>query len=157
MRRFQFSLAAVLRLREHRESEWELKLGAATSRCVTLQDEIATVACEHQQTVAAGAGAHAADIEFRLWQGAYMAHLEQRRQQLSADLEDAQRARSEVQQQYVAAMRDRKVLSNLKERQEETHRREQLRHEGKVLDDSTNARSARARKIAWEATVDGSL
>lgn len=157
MMKFQFPLAAVLRLREHRESEWELKLGEATSRCVALQDDLAAVATEQRQTVAAGGGGRAADVEFRMWQGAYMAFLEQRRQKLAGELESAQRTRGEVQQQYLEAMRDRKVMSRLKERKETVHRREQLLHEGKLLDDSTNARSARARRMQSEATADGAL
>lgn len=157
MKRFHFPLAAVLRLREHREWEWEIKLGEATSRCVALLDQIGAVAREHQQTVAAGAGEHAADIEFRIWQGAYLSFLEQRRARLTGELEAAQQARNEVQQQYVDAMRERKVISSLKERREENHRREQLRQEGKVLDDAANARSARNRNMKREAATDGPL
>lgn len=157
MKRFQFRLAAVLKLREHREWEWELKLGEATSRCVALQDELLRVGREHQETVAAGAGARSADIEFRMWQGAYLSFLEQQRLRLTGELQQAQQAREEVQQQYVEAMRQRKVLSGLKDRQEESHRREQLRNEGKILDDATNARNARARGVIQEAGFNGAL
>ncbi len=157
MKKFQFRLAAVLKLREHREWEWELKLGEATSRCVALQDELKRVANEHRQTVAAGAGANSADIEFRMWQGAYLSFLEQQRLQLADELQQAQQAREEIQQQYVEAMRQRKVLSGLKDRQELSHRREQQRIEGKTLDDATNARTARARGVIQEAGLDGAL
>ncbi|TVQ39971.1 MAG: flagellar export protein FliJ [Spirochaetaceae bacterium] len=157
MKRFEFSLGKVLRLREHRESEWELRLGEATSRCVSLQDQIASVAREHQQTVAAGGGTQAADVEFRMWQGAYLALLEQRRRRLTDLLQQAQREREEIHRQYVEALRDRKTLTSLKDRQEQAYRRDQLRYDTKVLDDLTSARSARARKPKWEATADGTL
>ena len=145
MKRFSFSLAAVLRLREHREWERELELGGAISRCSSIQADIDTISNEYRQTVADAGGDHATDIEYRIWQTAYLSLLENRRDQRRQELVAAEQAREEIHARFLEAMRDRKVLSRLRERQETVYRYEQLRHEDKVLDDTTNARSARAR------------
>jgi flagellar protein FliJ len=167
VKQFAFSLAAILRLREHREWERELELGKATSRCAAIESDIRAITDDYQHTVAAAGGDRAIDIEYRMWQTAYLTFLDRRRAESRAALAKAEEERAEIKDRYLEAMRDRKVLSRLRERQEVVYRHAQVMHEGKVLDDMTNARSARARSGAVktgktgneqrEATSDGTI
>ena len=166
MKRFVFSLNAVLRLREHREWEQELELGKTTSRVATIQNEIASLTTEYQNTVSLAAGARAVDLEYRIWQTAYLSLLDQRRTECRRDLEVAEEARQAAQERYLEAMKERKVLTQLRERQETAYRREQTLHDEKLIDDTNNARSARVRGravrsghpvVVSEGTKNGSV
>ena len=145
MKRFAFPLEAVLRLREHREWEQELELGRTTSLCASIQGEIDSLTAEYGNTVSLSGGDRAVDVEYRIWQTAYLSFLEQRRTERRRDLEAAEAERLTAQQRYLEAMKERKVLSRLRERQETAYRREQNAHDEKQIDDTNNARSARAR------------
>ncbi|TVR03425.1 MAG: flagellar export protein FliJ [Spirochaetaceae bacterium] len=166
MKRFLFSLNAVLRLREHREWEQELELGKTTSRVASIQNEINSLTTEYQNTVSLASGARAVDMEYRIWQTAYLSLLEQRRSECRRDLTIAEEARQAAQERYLEAMKERKVLTQLRERQESAYRREQTLHEENVIDDTNNARSARVRGRAvrsghavavTEGTKNGSI
>ena len=51
MKRFKFNLERLLKIREHEEHEWEIKLGKAVSECVRIQTEIESRQSEISKTL----------------------------------------------------------------------------------------------------------
>ena len=140
MKRFNFKLEKVLRLRENREKETEIDLGKAVGVLSAIETRIKNVAEEKvqaNQNRFSGNFNHIRSYEF------YILRLDQTRDAL---LEAAARAELEVERTraiYLEASRDRKIFTKLKERQEGEYRRAVNLEEIKMIDDISSGRAAR--------------
>ena len=140
MKRFNFKLEKVLRLRENREKETEIDLGKAVGVLSAIETRIKNVAEEKvqaNQNRFSGNFNHIRSYEF------YILRLDQTRDAL---LEAAARAELEVERTraiYLEASRDRKIFTKLKERQEGEYRRTVNLEEIKMIDDISSGRAAR--------------
>ncbi len=153
MRRFSFRLERLLRLRRHREHEWELKLGAATAECLELQQQIdATV-----RSIAAGAalGFHGMNPAQMLNREQYRQRLEQRIQELATILALKEDRRDQIKLDYLEAQRERKVVDKLRERQETEHYHEQAKVDEEAASDMALTRFSGA--VSRDGGTDGGI
>jgi len=142
MRRFNFKLEKILRLRENREHETELELGKAVGALSALELRIKQVA---EETAAAVLTRFSSDNDFTQMRNydLYILRLEHTKETL---LEAAALAELEVEKAreiYLEASRDRKVISKLKERQEREYRHAAKLEEIKTIDDISGGTAAR--------------
>jgi flagellar biosynthesis chaperone FliJ len=142
---FQFSLAAVLRVRESLETREERALQA-------IQLDAARTAHQVEELSEAIAGAQRArELELQqsisggrlqslLWEEQTA---EQRLTLLAGRLQLLEQAREEQLKVYQAAHQDRELLTDMRRKQREIYDREWLREEQKRLDDIFMARRHR--------------
>ena len=138
MKRFRFRLEKVLEVREYYERIAEMKLAAAAGRCALLERNLAENARATRDAALQrfGPGRDLADMQ--------AAELYARR--LAAEMERTLKAlafaeaeRETARQGYVAASKETKLLTKLRERGEAEYYRSAVREEVKILDDLSRA------------------
>jgi flagellar FliJ protein len=142
VRRFNFKLEKILKLRENREREAELELGKAVGVLSALELRIKNIALEKMQAAEHRFSGGNDFYTIRSYD-LYILRLDQTKDAL---LEAAARAELEVEKAraiYLEASRDRKVISKLKERQEKEYRRAMNLEEIKLIDDLSGGVVAR--------------
>jgi flagellar export protein FliJ len=142
---FQFSLAAVLRVRESIEEREECTLQS-------IQLEVASTRHQIEELSARIGGAHRTR-EKALQQTISGGHLhtllweeqaaEQRLRSMLGQLQVLEQARDKQMKVYQAAHREREMLTDIRKRQKDIYEREWLREEQKRLDDIFMARRHR--------------
>lgn len=145
MKRFRFNLEKILELRRYEERKWELKLGEATGKCLSIKRKMKEQDEKRREILAAyrlpvGAGVE----QFRV-ADSYASRLVEENKKLSEDLKDCEKERDEIKEKFLEASRKRKVIERLKERQQEQYYRRQRKEEQKELDDIAAGR--------WNMTV----
>lgn len=150
MRKFHFSLERLLRLREHKEKDWEIKLGEATGRCVRTRHAINDREEKHRRVLADRVGQ---SRETLMAAELYMRRMRLEAAQLRQELEVAEAERLKIQVSYLEASRDRKVLEKLKEKKEKEYTREQLKKDFDILDEINSGAAARRQT---HESIDGS-
>lgn len=144
MRRFRFRLERFLQLRRYDERKWEMKLAEATGRCLKLGHDIEERERSIAQTILDRTqGVGPLDLSTYKTGEMYMQRLSLEITALEQELEAEEARREEIQNGYLEASRRRKVLDRLKEKREESYRREQRLEEFKGLDDINTSRTGR--------------
>ena len=144
MKRFRFKLERILALRAYKERDWELKLAGATGKCIQLAREI-------DDRTRRKAHSTLRSIEERkvisdlMQNHLYMSRLDQEMQNMQFQLIEREKEREEIQAAYLEASKDRKVLSNLKEKRSNAYSRERRVEEVKEVDDINTGRAAHKR------------
>ena len=146
MRRFHFRLERLLRLKAHTEQEWEIKLGKATSECLSIENRIddalrGMAATFHQIHTPR----RSLDMDFITSAQRYMDRLSGRVEELEDELVVKEAERREVQEGYLEASKERKVLDKLKERRAGEFYKAERDEERKELDDINNSSYIRNR------------
>jgi flagellar FliJ protein len=139
MKRFRFGLEKVLELREHREHEAEIELGKAVGILNSIDGKIAAVTAERDGISAEQRSSDILNFD------RYILRLNTTKAALLVERAEADRKVEEVREVYLALSRDRKVISNLKDRRQQEYRKFVLAEETKALDDI--ASSSKARKL----------
>ena len=142
LKRFNFKLEKILKLRLNREQETKLELGKAIGILSALELRIKRVAEEKAAAMKNRFSAQHGFNEIRSYEF-YILRLDKTKDAL---LEAAAKAELEVEKAreiFLEASRDRKVISNLKERQEKEYRRAMNLEEIKEIDDLSDKRYAR--------------
>mgnify|MGYP000865832214 CR=1 FL=1 len=149
MRRFQFRLEQILKIRRYKEREWEMKLARITGICLDLENRIEFKREEIKRSFTIkGRGV---DVH-RLAAGElYRTRLLREIERLTLELEEREREREKVKESYLVASRERKVLDKLSERKEKEYYTHQFREEIKVLDDLAGGVAARKSLIAEDS------
>ncbi|MAG13914.1 MAG: hypothetical protein CMN78_04900 [Spirochaetales bacterium] len=142
MKRFRFKLERILSLRAYREREWELKLGMATGKCVRLSREIDDRTYLKARAALRGMKKQPQMADL-LQNHLYLARIDQEIGHRNAELAEREKERKEVQAGYLDASKDRKVLSNLKDKLSEAYSKKQKLEEVKEIDDINTGRAAR--------------
>lgn len=143
---FQFSLAAVLRLKQAVEKQEELALQKILAEIAQVHHQIERLAADvtrarrlldqaMQQLVSA------ADIESTTRQ---IAGAMQHKQELMNSLAELHRRRETQTRKYQAAHNSRKMLSDMETRQRDAYGQERARIDQKFLDDIFVSRSQRS-------------
>ena len=118
-----------------------MKLGKITGECLTIENEI-THRREEISRVRTKPGV-AVDQAYRAAVEQYITRLLIEIEELTVKLEQKQKERQKVQEKFLEASRDRKILDSLKEKREQQYRREQNREDMKILDDLAGAQAVR--------------
>ena len=136
MKKFSFSLEKVLALRKYREQETEIELGRAVGVLTKIEQNIQFVTDERIRSGEECSGNSAMLRSYLM----YADRLDKEKIQLIKDAAVAEQKVDDARAVYLEASRDRKVLDNLKEKQEAEYRKFVLSEETKVLDDQSAAR-----------------
>jgi flagellar FliJ protein len=147
MRRFHFRLERLLRLKAHTEREWEIKLGRATSKCLETEGQIdealkGMASAFHQIHTPE----RNLDMNFITSAQRYMDRLSGRVDELEDELVVREAERREVQEGFLEASKERKVLDKLKERRAGEFYKAERDEEKKELDDINNSSYIRNRR-----------
>ena len=146
MRRFQFRLERILNLRQHTEDQAEQNLARVYGEYARLEGELGRLSQERDATFRLGDYGARADISYRMAQSAYITYLEQRAGHVEAERAEIETELEKARGEYREAMKQRKVLDNLKTRRSEEYYKEQRRAEGRELDDIGGQMSIRQHK-----------
>ena len=139
MKRFEFSLQKVLDLREFEEDQAKLDLAAAIAVADKIKLELEQIA---REMVAAGNVRITGDIPAMQANEAYKVRLKLRKGELLEELAKAELVIEEKRKVFAEKMKNRKVITKLREKAEKEYRAEVLKEEEKVLDDITGAKFA---------------
>lgn len=147
MKRFEFSLQQILRLREYEERQAELELGRITGECERLRREIASLGDVSRVTARSHVGSRSYDVSYRFGEERYIQRLRKRAEELSRELDSWERERATAQERFREARKKREVLSRLKARKEEHHNDEVKKERQLVLDEVS--------ALIWRRERDG--
>jgi flagellar FliJ protein len=138
MKRFHFRLDRVLKLRQYKERQQEIELARVTGECVRIRNRMAEIATDRRGAFMQRASVLDLNLEYA--KSAYIARLDSQRSKLQTELERWEQERRTVQQRYLDASRERKVIDKLREREESRYYQSERRAEAKELDDIANTR-----------------
>lgn len=140
MKRFNFSLQKILDLREYEEEQAKLDLAAAIAEANRIQAELEQIA---REMVAAGAVRITSDIPAMQANEAYKVRLKLRKGELLEELAQAELVIEQKREVFAEKMRDRKVITKLREKALAEYKAESEKDEEQANDDVSNARFAR--------------
>ncbi len=141
MRRFKFNLERLLKLREHEERDWEIKLGQAVSECVRIEGEIGRRTSEIDRVLTTRGRLDGREGEL-LAMEMYKRRMKYELIELGDELSLAEKKRDEVRSGFLEVSKRRKVLTKLKEKREAEYYKEQLKIEHNLIDEINNGRAA---------------
>jgi flagellar FliJ protein len=135
LKRFEFALQQILRLREYEERQAELELGRITGECERRRREIASLGDLSRLTARSHLGSRSFDVSYRFGEERYIARLRSRATQLARELDTLEQELEKARERFREARKRREVLSRLKARKEEHHHDEVQRERQLVLDE----------------------
>jgi flagellar FliJ protein len=147
MRKFKFNLEKLLKIREHHEREWEIKLGQAVSECVRIEGEIRLRKFEIDRVLKSRGSIENRENEFFVME-IYKRRMKNELGNLDRELREAELKREDVRQKFLEVSKDRKVLTKLKEKREREYYKEQLDIEHNLIDEINNGRAAAAGRLS---------
>ena len=142
MKRFSFSLQKILDIREFAERQAQIELGRAVAEVNRINSDLEAVAQEKIRMI------HQKQQEMTLndfvVRENYMKRLELTKERLLEDLAAAQLVVDEKREIFAEALKQRKILSNLRDKQYAQYKKDALVAEDNAVDDMVTARHGRA-------------
>ena len=142
MKRFSFSLQKILDIREFAERQAQIELGRAVAEVNRINSDLEAVAQEKIRMI------HQKPQEMTLndfvVRENYMKRLELTKERLLEDLAAAQLVVDEKREIFAEALKQRKILSNLRDKQYAQYKKDALLAEDNAVDDMVTARHGRA-------------
>lgn len=138
MKRFSFSMQKILDIREFAERQAQIELGRAVAEVNRINGELEAVAQEKQRMLQV----KLKDVslnEFLVHEN-YLKRLELTKDRLLQELAAAQLVVDEKREIFAEAMKQRKILSNLREKQFAQYKKEALVAEDNAVDDLVTSR-----------------
>lgn len=138
MKRFNFSLQKVLDFREFEKKQAQIELGKAVAEETKIQNTLDMIAQAHASTVRTAdetkdvGGLMAAQNYFRL--------LNQQKEEALMNLAQAQLITEEKREAMREAMKNCKVLENLRDKRKSAWKKENLKAEENEIDDIVTAK-----------------
>jgi flagellar FliJ protein len=137
MKKFSFTLQKILGLREFEEKEAQIELAKAISAADVIQAELKTIA--DQRLKQSHSRSQSSDIIMLQSIEHYIQRLDLRTEELLEDLTRAQIVIEEKRAIMAEKMKNRKVLTKLKDKKKEEHRYGVLLSEEETMDDIANS------------------
>ena len=138
MKRFSFSLQKILDIREFAERQAQIELGRAVAEVNRINSDLEAVAQEKIRMI------HQKPQEMTLndfvVRENYMKRLELTKERLLEDLAAAQLVVDEKREIFAEALKQRKILSNLRDKQYAQYKKEALVAEDNAVDDLVTSR-----------------
>lgn len=134
---FKFKLASVLSLKEKMEESKKRELGAATlykEKCLSEKLELVERKEEALQVIKAH-NRSVVDVQSLKAFNVYNAYMEQVIEVKNREVQEAQKKVEEKRGELLEAVKERKILDNLKDIQNEVFMEEEKREEQRILDD----------------------
>ncbi|MBO5690945.1 MAG: flagellar export protein FliJ [Spirochaetaceae bacterium] len=138
MKRFSFSMQKILDIREFTERQAQIELGQAVAEVNRINEELEAVAQEKLRMLQINL--KSASLNEFLVHENYMKRLELTKERLLEELAAAQLVVDEKREIFAEAMKQRKILSNLKEKQFAQYKKEALVAEDNAVDDLVTSR-----------------
>lgn len=133
MKKFNFSLQKVLDFREFQKKQAEAELGKAAAEEAKIQNTIDSITASYAQSVKIADGTR--DIAGLLYAQNYFKLLNQQKEEALMELAQAQTVTEEKRDQMREAMKNCKVLENLRDKRKSDWKKENLRAEEIEIDD----------------------
>ena len=142
MKRFSFSMQKILDIREFAERQAQIELGQAVAEVNRINGELEAVAQEKQRMLQV----KHKDVYLNeiLVNENYLKRLELTKDRLLQELAAAQLVVDEKREIFAEAMKQRKILSNLRDKQYAQYKKDALVAEDNAVDDMVTARHGRA-------------
>lgn len=138
MKRFAFSLQKILDIREFAERHAQIELGRAVAEVNRINSDLEAVAQEKLRMI------HQKQQEMTLndfvVRENYMKRLELTKERLLEELAAAQLVVDEKRELFAEALKQRKILSNLRDKQYAQYKKDALVAEDNAVDDMVTAR-----------------
>ena len=138
MKKFKFSLEKVLSLREFEEKQAQIELGKAQTIVNDLNNQLKYIASEKLKTNEARS--NSSDLSFLISIEKYMNGLEYKKELLLEELAKAQLVLEEKRAIVVEAIKKRKSLEKLKEKQFDEYKKQYNLEEEKILDEISTSK-----------------
>ena len=144
MKRFNFNLEKVLRLRKFKEEQAKIELGQAIGVLSGIENDINNTALARSKAsqqrfntvnTETGASVHSYDPNNMFMWDNYINRLDFETEQLLKKAAEAELVVEEKRNIYLDASRELKVMEKLKEKREEEYRRQYQIQEAKELDE----------------------
>ena len=138
MKKFKFSLEKVLSLREFEQNQAQIELGKAQSVVNDLNNQLKYIASEIVRSNESRA--NSTDLNFLLSIENYINGLNYKKEILLEELAKAQLVLEEKRAIVVEAIKKRKSLEKLKEKQFEEYKKQYNLEEEKILDEISTSK-----------------
>ncbi len=138
MKKFSFGLQKVLNLREFQENQAKEELGRVISIANKLQNELETIAMERVQTRRSSGTVFNAN-EFLAIEN-YVNRLDLRKDEVIEELAQTELIIEEKRKIFSEAMKNRKVISKLREKQLKDWKKAYQKEEELFIDDVVNSK-----------------
>ena len=138
MKKFDFSLQKVLNLREFEEDQAKNELGKAIAEAERIQAELEYVALKRVENNKARAQTE--DMNEMMAIERFIVRLDLRKEELLEVLAKAELVIEQKRQAFAEAMKNRKVVTKLKEKKQAEYKADVLKAEEAAIDDITSAK-----------------
>ena len=138
MKRFEFSLQKVLNLREFEEKQAKNELGKAIAEAERIKTEIEYVALKRVENNKARS--KTTDMNEIMAIEHFIVRLDLRKEELLEELVKAELVIEQKRQIFAEAMKNRKVVTKLKEKKEAEYKADMLKAEESAIDDIVGAK-----------------
>ncbi len=136
MKRFEFTLETVLKLREGQEREWENRLASITGECSNIRRNIDLYAAEKSRCALEN---QFNDVNSLMAVANYQARMDNQVKEAQKMLVIKEKERESVLKDFIEASKKRKILDKLKEKKIEEYHHLRNKHEEKLTDDINNS------------------
>lgn len=141
MKKFSFGLGKVLELREFEEEQAKLALAQALSVTEKIRNELQDIA---EKRVSRGNLRDSTTDVLQLQAiDFFIQRLDIKKEELLVQLTEAELVVDEKRNLFAEAMKNRKTISKLEEKQKLEYRKNMFKEEEKLIDDITSGKSAR--------------
>ncbi|MBE6344539.1 MAG: flagellar export protein FliJ [Spirochaetaceae bacterium] len=137
MKKFDFSMQKILNLREFQEEQAKIELGKALSETNRIQSELEQIAVERVRIVQL---CSETSVDQLIINERYIKRLDISRDRLLEELAAAELVVQEKRGIFAEAMKNRKVLTNLKEKKFKAYKKDAQLADDNVLDDIATSR-----------------
>ncbi len=144
MKLFRFNLEKLLDLRKYDEKKWEVTLGQIVSKCNTVEHTISNLKTDRMDAFFKY-NLHGSGIELLQIAELYVNKINHEISQAQLKLKAFLMEKQEIQNKYVEAVNNRKVLDKLKDKEEKKYYKEQALEEMKEIDDISIGMALRKR------------
>jgi len=138
MKRFEFSLQKVLDLREFEENQAKNELGKAIAESDRIKTELEYIALKRVENNKARAQTE--DMDEMMAIERFIVRLDLRKEELLEELAKAELVIEQKRQLFAEAMKNRKVVTKLKEKKESEYKADSLKAEESAIDDIVGAK-----------------
>ncbi len=138
MKKFVFSMEKILDLREYEEKQAQIELGKAIGDAEKIRQQLNFVATEKAKMLSMDISG--TSINERLVHENYLVRLDRQKEILLEELAAAELIVEEKRAVFAEALKKRKVLSNLKEKQLQQYKKEKQLEEDNIVDDIVTSR-----------------
>lgn len=138
MKKFVFSMEKILDLREYEEKQAQIELGKAIGDAEKIRQQLNFVAIEKAKMLSMDISG--TSINERLVHENYLVRLDRQKEVLLEELAAAELIVEEKRAVFAEALKKRKVLSNLKEKQLQQYKKEKQLEEDNSVDDIVTSR-----------------